>query len=121
MRRASKDTAQRASDYFVLWWRGRKLVFESRYQADGLVLTVFLHGVCVGAPYLSGREVAHLRLQAQGTTSTDWYNHASLSAGNCDPMKQFTTDRITSGSDKKLLPYSHHRQCTVAASAWKNE
>jgi hypothetical protein len=65
MRRASTDVAQRAAGYFALWWHGRKLVFESRYQADGLVLTVFLRGVCVGAPYFSGREVAHLRLQAQ--------------------------------------------------------
>ncbi|KAG0301778.1 hypothetical protein BGZ97_002623 [Linnemannia gamsii] len=30
-----------------------------------------------------------------GSTSIDWYDHESLSAGNCDPMKQFTTDRIT--------------------------
>ncbi|OAQ29382.1 hypothetical protein K457DRAFT_125860 [Linnemannia elongata AG-77] len=121
MRRASTDVAQRAAGYFTLWWRRRKLIFESRYQAGGLVLTVFLRGVCVGAPHFSGREVAHLRLQAQSSTSIDWYDHVSLSAGNCDPMKQFTTDRITSGSDKKILPYSHHRQCTVAASAWKNE
>ncbi|KAF9129863.1 hypothetical protein BGX30_013729 [Mortierella sp. GBA39] len=121
MRRASADAAQRAAGYFTLWWRGGKLIFESRYQADGLVLTVFLRGVCMGAPYLSGREVAHLRLQAQGSTSIDWYDHVSLSAGNYDPMKQFTTNRITSGSDEKILPYSHPRQCTVAASAWKNE
>ena len=71
MRMASRDITQRASDYFELWWRARKLEFKSRYQADGLVLTVFLSGVCVGAPGLSGREVAHLRLRAQSCTAID--------------------------------------------------
>ncbi|KAF9322459.1 hypothetical protein BG006_002367 [Podila minutissima] len=122
-KRVSADPAQKAASYFAQWWRGRSLVFKSRDQASGFVLTVFLRGVCVGAPRFSGREVAHLRLkaQAQGSTSIDWYDHESLTAGDRDPMKQFTTDRITSDSDKKILPYSHRRQCTVAASAWKNE
>lgn len=96
-------------------------MFKSRVQADGLVLTVFLYGVCVGVQSLSRRELAHLRLQAQGSTSTDWYDHEPLNASDHDPMKQFTTDRITSGRDKNMPPYSHRHQCTVAAPAWKNE
>ncbi|KAF8951430.1 hypothetical protein BGZ52_011870 [Haplosporangium bisporale] len=95
-------------------------VFKSRVQADGFALTVFHCGICVGVPQLSGREVAHLRLQTQGSTSIDWYDHKPLVAGDRDPMKRFSTDRTTSGRDKKMLPYSHRRQCTVAASAWKN-
>ena len=114
------DPAQRAAGYFALWWRGRKLVFKSRVQADGFALTVFFLGVCVGVPNLSGRQVAHLRFQARGSTSLDWYDHEPLVAGNRDPMKQFSTDRTTSSADKRMLPYSHHRQCTVAASLWKN-
>ncbi|KAG0324734.1 hypothetical protein BG004_003376, partial [Podila humilis] len=122
MERASADLAQRAANYFMAWWpgRGRRLMFKSRIQAEGFVLTVFLRGVCVGAPQFSGREVAHLRLQAQGSASIDWYDHEPLAAGDRDPMKQFSTDRTTFGNDKKILPYSHCRQCTVAASAWKN-
>ncbi|KAF9324281.1 hypothetical protein BG006_000692, partial [Podila minutissima] len=120
MEKASADPEQRAASYFEAWCHGRSLMFQSRVQADGFVLTVFLRGVCVGAPQFSGREVAHLRLQAQGSVSIDWYDHEPLAAGDRDPMKQFSTDRITSGIDKKILPYSHRRQCTVAASAWKN-
>lgn len=120
MERASLSPDQRADSYFVLWWLKRSFVFRSRVQADGFTLTVFRCGVCVGIPQLSGREVAHLRLQVRGSTSIDWYDQEPLAAGNRDPMKQFSTDRTTSGSDKKMLPYSHRRQCTVAASVWKN-
>ncbi|KAF9342054.1 hypothetical protein BGX26_008500, partial [Mortierella sp. AD094] len=120
MKTASLSLDQRSVRYFTYWWFGRRFVFKSRVQADGFALTVFLRGVCVGVPNLSGREVAHLRLQTQGSTSIDWYDHEPLVAGDRDPMKQFTTDRTTSGRDKKMLPYSHRRQCTVAASGWKN-
>ncbi|KAF8950165.1 hypothetical protein BGZ46_004696, partial [Entomortierella lignicola] len=103
-----------------MWWFGRRSVSKCRVQADGFALTVFLHGVCVSVPNLSGREVAHLRLQVQGSTSIDRYDHEPLVASDRDPMKQFTTDRTTSCRDKKMRPYPHHLQCTVAASAWKN-
>lgn len=95
-------------------------MFKSNVQAEGFVLTVFLRGVCVSVPQLSDHELAHFRLLARGSTSIDWYDHEPLVAGDRDPMKRFSTDRITSGSDKKMLPYSHCRQCTVAASTWKN-
>ncbi|KAI9240570.1 MAG: hypothetical protein BYD32DRAFT_433910 [Podila humilis] len=120
LKRASLSPDQRSATYFVLWWFGRRFVFKSRVQADGFALTVFHCGICAGVPQLSGREVAHLRLQTQGSTSIDWYDHKPLVAGDRDPMKRFSTDRTTSGRDKKMLPYSHRRQCTVAASAWKN-
>ncbi|KAG0266457.1 hypothetical protein BGZ95_003045, partial [Linnemannia exigua] len=120
MEKASADPAQRSVNCFEAWWRSRSLTFKSRVQAEGFVLTVFLHSVCVGAPQFSGREVAHLRLQANGPTSIDWYDHEPLAAGDRDPMRQYTTDRTTSCNDNKILPYSHRRQCTVAASAWKN-
>ncbi|KAG9319057.1 hypothetical protein KVV02_003861, partial [Mortierella alpina] len=120
MKRASLDANQRAAKYFDNWWLKRSPVFKSHVLADGFALTVFHRGVCVGVPQLSGREVAHLRLQAQGSTSMDWYDQEPLVAGDRDPIRRFSTDRLTYGRDMKMLPYSHRRQCTVAASVWKN-
>ncbi|OAQ22288.1 hypothetical protein K457DRAFT_890221 [Linnemannia elongata AG-77] len=117
---ASLDSNQRTTNYFERWWLKRSSEFKSHVLADGLVVTVFLHGVCVGVPQLSERDVAHLRLQAQDSTSIDWYDHEPLVAGDRNPMERFSKDRTTSGRDKKMLPYSHRHQCTVAASAWKN-
>jgi len=56
---------------------------------------------------------------SQGFTSTDWYDHEPLVAGDRDPMKRSSTDPTTYG-DKKMLFYSHRRQCAVAAPSWKN-
>lgn len=120
MERASLDSNQRVSNYFENWWLKRSSEFKDHLLADGFALTVFLHGVCVGVPQLSGREVAHLRLQALDSSSVDWYDQEPLVAGDQDPMMRFCTDRTTSGSAGKMLPYSHHRQCTVATSVWKN-
>jgi hypothetical protein len=111
---------QRANKYFEQWSIKRKSVFESRVHADSFVFTVFLCGICVGVPQLSDHELAHLRLLARGSASIDWYDNGPLIAGDRDPMQQFSTDRITPGSDKKMLPYSDFRQCTVAASLWNN-
>lgn len=109
--------------YLQRWWRtgSRESYFKNSIEAQGFVLTIYLHSTCVGVPKLSSRDIAHLELQAQGSASVDWYDDEPLTFGDPDPTKRFSMDRITSGSDKKMFPYNHPRLCTVAASHWKNE
>lgn len=64
--------------------------------------------------------MAKLRLQAEDSHAIDWYDHSSLVAGSRDPVESFIKDRTTAGENNKVLPYTHRRQCTVAASAWKS-